>query len=97
MLRYSRRGEQTICGSRSRFCRQGDPACGVGGGSDGDERGWNVVHYYVWGLPDYAAACLEVGAVISSCWGEDNQRVGLFLLSGCCGSSVCGEKMGEPE
>lgn len=76
-----RRSGQTLCSSSSRscFCRQGDPARSVGGGSDSDERGWDVVHHYVGGLPDNAAACLGVGD--SGCgWGEDAQ--GMFLLGG---------------
>ena len=55
---------------------------------DGDERGWDVVHYYVGGLPDNAAAGLDVGGRGGG-WGEDAQNVGLGLLSECCGSVGC--------
>lgn len=65
--------------------------CGIG---DGDECGRDVVHDYVWGLPDDAAACLGVGGAGGG-WSEDNQRIRVVSRSQCWGSVECGQVVGD--
>jgi hypothetical protein len=62
--------------------------------SDRDERGRDVVHYYVGGLPDYAAAFLGIGGVGGG-WGEDAQGIRVVLPGGCWKSVGRGEKLSE--
>jgi hypothetical protein len=64
----------------------------------GDERGRDVVHDYVGGLPDDAAAGgLKVGGFGGGGggWGEDAERIGVVSRSEGCGSGGCGEGLGE--
>ena len=62
--------------------------------SNSDERGRDVVHDYVGGLPDNAAAGLDVGGAGGG-WSEDAQRIRVFLLSESWKSVGCVKVVGE--